>query len=291
MHTAQIRTDSVGLLSMLAAVFFFSLMDACMKQLAGTYPPMQVTFLRGAAGLPFVLAMSVAGGDWRALIPVRLRLHVLRGVLAVLTLWLFVYAIRVLSLGDAYSIFLTAPLMVTALSALLLHERVGWRRWSAICVGLAGALIVLRPGGAGVFSLGGLAALSAAAMYALGVILIRVAARTDTAAATVFWTLLVLTALSGALSAPQWTPLQQEHAWWVLLVGATGAAGQWLLTAAFRRTQASVLAPLEYSALLWGVTLDWLLWQALPGYRMLLGSAIVVASGLYIIVRERRLAR
>lgn len=275
---------------MLGAVFFFAMMDACLKQLASTYAPLQVTFLRGAAGLPFVLAISVTHGSWSALIPVRWWLHVARGVLSVLTLYAFVYAVSVLSLGDAYSIFLVAPLLVTALSAFLLREHVGWRRWTAICVGLAGAVIILRPSGASIVTMGGVAALAAAALYALGVILIRIATRTDTAAATVFWTLLVLTIVSGLLSIYGWTPLRLEHWGWVLMVGVTGAFGQWLLTDAFRRCEAGVVAPLEYSALLWGVMLDWAIWQVLPNQRMLFGSAIVVGSGLYLIFRERRVA-
>jgi drug/metabolite transporter (DMT)-like permease len=282
------KTDLGGVLSMLGAVLFFAMMDACLKQMAANYGPMQVTFFRGAAGLPFVLALGLYRNTWRVLIPVRWRLHVLRGALSVLTLYTFVYSVSVLSLGDAYSIFLAAPLIVTALSALLLHEHVGWRQWVAICAGLTGALIMLRPSGASIATVGGLAALAAAAMYALGVILIRVATRTDTAAATVFWTLLVLTGLSGLLSISTWRPLRPEHWIWVLLIGVSGAIGQWLLTDAFRRCEASVVAPFEYSALLWGVALDWVVWQVLPNQRMLFGSAIVIGSGLYLILRERR---
>lgn len=284
------KTDIRGIASMLGAVFFFSTMDACLKELSASYSPMQVTFFRGIAGLPLVVAMSLMRGSARDLIPVRWPLHVARGFLSVATLYAFVYAVRELSLGDAYSIFLAAPLIVTALSAPMLKERVGAARWMAIGVGLTGALLVLRPSGASVATLGGLAALAAAAMYALGVILIRVASRTDTAAATVFWTLLVLTLLSGALSIAGWTPVLREHGIWIVLIGVTGAFGQLMLTDAFRRCEASVVAPFEYSALLWGVLLDWAIWQVLPGQRMLLGSAIVIGSGLYIIWRERRLA-
>jgi drug/metabolite transporter (DMT)-like permease len=286
MHTSDLR----GVASMLGAVFFFAMMDACLKQLSATYSPMQVTYFRGVAGLPFVVAMTLMRAPWRVLIPVRWPLHVLRGFLSVLTLWTFVYAVSQLSLADAYSIFLAAPLIVTALSAPMLGERVGWQRWGAIAVGLTGALIMLRPSGAGFDALGGLAAFAAAAMYALGVILIRVASRTDTAAATVFWTLLVLTLVSGVLAIPNWTAVQQQHWIWIGLIGVTGACGQLLLTDAFRRCEASIVAPFEYSALLWGVTLDWVIWSALPGARMLLGSSIVIGSGLYLIWRERRLA-
>lgn len=280
-------TDVRGIFSMLAAVFCFSLMDACLKQMAATYSPLQVTFFRGAAGLPFVLAMSALRRDWRGLIPVRWPLHVLRGLMSVVTLYAFVYAVSVLSLADAYSIFMVAPLLVTALSAPMLGEHVGWRRWVAICVGMLGAIVILRPSGAGLATLGGLAALIAAVFYAVGVILIRIATRTDTAAATVFWTLLVLTCAAGVLSIPGWIPVRTEHWLWIVAIGITGACGQLLLTDAFRRCEASVVAPFEYSALLWGVLLDLFIWQVWPNNRMLFGSAFVVGSGLYVIYRER----
>jgi drug/metabolite transporter (DMT)-like permease len=286
MHTSDLR----GVVSMLGAVFFFAMMDACLKQLSATYSPLQVTYFRGVAGLPFVVAMTLTHSPWRVLIPVRWPLHVMRGFLSVLTLWTFVYAVSQLSLADAYSIFLAAPLIVTALSAPMLGERVGWQRWGAIVVGLTGALVMLRPSGAGLSALGGVAAFASASMYAVGVILIRIASRTDTAPATVFWTLLVLTIVAGALAIPTWTPIQREHWLWIGLIGVTGACGQLLLTDAFRRCEASVVAPFEYSALLWGVTLDWVVWQVLPGARMLVGSSIVIGSGLYLIWRERRAA-
>jgi drug/metabolite transporter (DMT)-like permease len=280
-------TDVRGIVSMLGAVFFLSLMDACLKQLAATYPPLQVAFFRGGAGLLFVVAMTLLHQNWRALIPVRWPLHILRGVMSVITLYAFVYAVSVLSLADAYSIFLVAPLLVSGLSLPMLQERVGWQQWIAICVGLVGALIILRPSGEGLITLGGLAALVAAAFYALGVILIRIATRTDTAAATVFWTLLVLTCTAGILAIPGWITLRSEHWVWIAAIGATGAIGQLLLTDAFRRCAANVVAPFEYSALLWGVSLDWIVWHVLPNQRMLFGAAIVVGSGLYVIYRER----
>jgi drug/metabolite transporter (DMT)-like permease len=283
MNTESLR----GIVSMLGAVLFFSLMDAALKELAGTYSPLQVAFLRGASGLPLVLIPAFVQRSWRVLIPRRWLLHIARGLLSVLTLSAFVYAVGVLSLADAYSIFLAAPLIVTALSGPMLGEQVGWRRWTAIGVGLIGALIILRPTGAGLATLGGLAALISACCYAFGVVLIRIATRTDTAVATVVWTLLTMTLISGALAARDWLPIAPEHWRWVLVIGVTGAIGQMLLTEAFRRCAASVVAPFEYSALLWGISLDWLLWQVLPQQRMFLGAAIVVGSGLYVIYRER----
>lgn len=277
-----------GITSMLAAVFFFALLDACLKQLTATYPTWQVAFFRGASGLPLLLAITAIRREWRDLIPARPWLHVFRGLLTVCTLYAFVYAVGVLSLADAYSIFLVAPLIVTALSVPLLGEQVGWRRWIAIAAGLIGALVMLRPTGAGLLTLGGVAALASAFTYALGVVLIRVASRTDTASATVFWTLLVLTVVTGVLALPDWVDFQPQH--WKLIVelAITGTLGQILLTDAFRRAPAGAVTPFEYTALLWGVALDWFVWHVLPQQRMLSGAIIVVSSGLYVIYRENR---
>ena len=277
-----------GIAAMIAAVFCFALMDACLKQLAAAYPTMQVTFLRGVAGLPLLLAISAIRRDWSDLIPARLWLHVVRGLLTVITLYAFVYAVRALSLADAYSIFLAAPLIVTALSVPMLREHVGWRRWIAITVGLIGALIMLKPSGAGLITLGGLAALISAFTYALGVILIKVASKTDTASATVFWTLLVVSVTAGALSMQGWVGLQPQHWSLIVAMAITGTLGQILLTDAFRRCPAGVVTPFEYTALIWGVALDWFVWQVLPQQRMLGGAIIVVGSGLYVIYREHR---
>jgi drug/metabolite transporter (DMT)-like permease len=123
--------------------------------------------------------------------------------------------------------------------------------------------------------------------YALSAIVVRVLARTDTAVSTIVWQLALLSVFAGLLAIPSWQPLQSEHRLWLAGVGFFGAMGQWLLTMAFRTAPPSVVVPFEYTALLWGVSIDWLLWDALPGSRVLIGGAIVIASGLYLIWRER----
>ena len=276
-----------GILSMIVAVAAFSVMDVTMKRLVETYSPMQVTFLRATASLPFLLLVTGLWGRWRDLIPKRIGLHLLRGCLGVAMLWLFVFAVRFLSLADAYTIYMSAPLLITALAVPFLGEQVGWRRWLAVIVGLIGVIVVLKPTGTGLITIGGLAALASAVLYAISAITIRILSRTDTGAAIIFWVLLFIALLSGIFAVFDWTPLQREHAWLILGVGLFGAIGQHFITYAFRQASPAVVAPIEYTALLWGMTFDWLLWFTLPGSRMLLGAAIIVASGLYVIWRER----
>lgn len=276
---------------MLVAVAAFAGMDAMLKVLAESYPPMQVGALRGAASLPFLLIGVALFGRWRDLRPVRISLHLARGVLGLVMVAGFIYAVKALSLANAYSIFFVAPLMVTAFAVPLLGERVEWQRWLAICAGLAGVLAMLRPSGQVMGMLGMAGALVSALAYALSAISVRVLTRTDTTVSMVFWFLLLLTLFSGLIALPGWVPVDDADWGWILLLGLLGIIGQHFVTEAFRHAPASVIAPFEYTALLWAMGIDWAVWSVLPGLRALLGASLVISAGLYLIWREHRLHR
>ena len=276
-----------AVVAMLAAVAVFSLMDAGLKQLTTHYPPLQVAALRGAASLPFVLAWALATAGIGPLLRVRWSLHLLRGGLGITMMVAFVYAIGSLPLSTAYSIFFVAPLLITALSVPILGEKVGPRRWTAIAIGLVGVLVLLRPTGEGLMSLAALAVLLAALMYAVSAITVRVLARTDSTQSMMVWLMAMIAVGAGLLAIPGWVPLRAVDGWLILGVGIAGALGQYAITEAFRRGEASLIAPLEYTALLWGVLLDASLWGVLPDRVTWLGAAIIVASGLYLLRRER----
>ncbi|TLY77536.1 MAG: DMT family transporter [Gammaproteobacteria bacterium] len=272
---------------MTTAVAAFSGLDATLKLFSQHYPPMQVAVLRGLASLPFMLLPVLALGRLADLKPRRFGMHLLRGALSVAVLGGFIYAVRVLSLANAYSIFLAAPLIVTALSVPLLGDRVDWRTWLAISIGLIGVLTMLRPSASALVTLGALAALLSATAYSFSAIALRVLTRTDTTASVVFWTLGLMTVFAGVIAAPQWVPLQRAHLKWLVAMGVFGSIGQLLFTEAFRSAPPSIVAPFEYTALLWGVAIDWAMWDVLPAGRIYLGGSIVIASGLYLIWRER----
>jgi drug/metabolite transporter (DMT)-like permease len=278
-----------GITAMLVCVACFAVMDSILKLFAGYYPPLQVGAMRGATSLPFVALTITATGRWQEAWPKRWSLHIARGLLALVMLWGFVYAVKLLSLADTYAIFFIAPLLVTGLSAPLLGETVGWRRWLAIVIGLSGALIMIRPSGNHLGTLGALAAIAAAVAYALSAISVRILTRTDSTPSMVLWFLILLTIFAGALSAPGWVPVRAEHWPGLVGLGATGALGQHFITQAFRHAPASVIAPFEYTALLWGAGIDWVVWNVLPGPRLFFGGGVVIASGLYLIWRERQL--
>ena len=275
------------MLLMLVSILLFSLMDAGLKTLSAHYPPFQVAALRGTSSLPLVLAWALSTVGWRPLLKVRWPLHLLRGVLGIMMMASFVYALKRLPLSTAYSIFFVAPLLITALSVPILRERVGPRRWAAIGIGLVGVLVVLRPGMDGFISLPGLMVLLAATAYAIAAVTVSLLTRTDTPQSMVVWFLLIMAVGAGLLAWPQWQPLQWQHAGLIAGIGLAGALGQIALTRAFQLGQASMIAPLEYTGLVWVIGWDWLLWHVLPDRMTWLGAAIIIASGLYLLHRER----
>ncbi|MBV8342597.1 MAG: DMT family transporter [Gammaproteobacteria bacterium] len=271
---------------MIVAVAAFSLMDMLLKLLTAHYPPLEVAVLRGAASLPFMLLPVLLRGRWRELRPHRPGIHLLRSALYVVSLVGFIFGVRALSLANAYAVFLSAPLFVAALSGPLLKERISTGNWAAILIGLAGVLVILRPSAESLATWGALAALAAAVGYALSVIAIRVLTRTDSTASVVFWTVSLMTLFTALLAAPGWVPIAPAHGYWLLALGVLAAIAQYLFTEAFRSAPPAVIAPFEYTSLLWGVGLDRLVWHVLPSARVLLGGGVVIASGLYLICHE-----
>ena len=280
------RKNLRGIVAMLLAVALLSFMDLGLKLIAPHYPPLQVAALRALSSMPLVIAFVAWRGAFASLWRVRWPLHLLRGALGIGMLSLFAYALVRLPLAEAYAIFFIAPLLITLLSGPLLGERVGKARWVAIAVGLLGVLVVLRPTGAGMFTLAGGAVLLAAACYSVSAITVRIVNRTDSLESQVFWLMALVGLGAGAMALPQWVPVRASDGWVLCGVAVTGFLGQLSITEAFRHGEASQIAPFEYSALAWGLAIDWLVWQTLPDAWMLAGAAIIVASGVYLVRHE-----
>jgi drug/metabolite transporter (DMT)-like permease len=271
---------------MLVAVAAFSGMDALLKLLSAHYPPMEVVALRGAAAVPFMVIPLLLMGRLHLLKPVRMGMHFVRALLQLFVLVTFVYGVRSLSLADCYAIFLSAPLIVTALSVPLLGEHVGWRRWVAISFGLVGVVTMLKPSAASIVSLGAVAALLSATGYAFNAIALRIITRTDSTVSVTFWMISLMTVMALSFALNNWVAIRGED--WALLaaIGFFSAIAQHLLTEAFRNAPPSVVAPFEYTALLWGIGIDRVVWAVFPTSRVYIGGGIVIASGLYLIWRE-----
>jgi drug/metabolite transporter (DMT)-like permease len=271
---------------MIFAVGILSFMDAAMKMLTDHYSPLQVAAMRGMSSLPFALALLAWHKDYKQVLRVRPAWQLLRGALSVVTLGSFIYAIKHLNLADADCIFFFAPLLIAALSAPLLGERIEWRGWLAIVVGFGGVVWMLQPGGHHLDTGGAVAALVATVGYVLGSIVLRVVSRTDSSAASTFWFLILVSIGAGLLALPDWRmPLSSDWPW-LLAMGVCGMLGQTAISEAFRLAPPALVAPFEYTALLWGILLDWFLWAQAPNTGLWGGATLVVASGLYMLWRE-----
>ncbi len=280
-----------GVACMVAAVFVFSIMDSLMKRLSAHYGPLQISCLRCLSSWLFLLPPIAWRRSWATLRFTNPPLHLFRGVLGILMLGSFVFAVHRLSMAQTYSLFLAAPLLMTALSVPIHGEKVTGKRWLAIIVGLSGVLVILQPWGKGSISL---AAASAAALaticYSLSALTVRTLGRGNSSMSMVFWYLLLVSIGSGALAIGDWRPIPASDWGWLVAIGVTGALGQMWLTDAFRRAPPSVVGPFEYTAILWAFGIDWIFWSASPSLSLVIGACIVIASGIVIILDERRLA-
>ena len=268
----------------------FSIMDALIKWLSATYPVPQLVVFNALFALIPVALMTMSRGGLPQLRTRRLGLHLLRGTLGTLGGLLAFYAFSRLPLADAYAIIFATPLLITALSVPILGEAVGWRRWCAVLVGFAGVLVMLRPGIAPVGP-GSLAALGAACASACAILLVRKLSVTETTASIAFYSNLTAATLIAATFSPTFT-LPSFHDLMLMAVsGLLGGSALLILIAAYRRTPAALVAPFQYTQMLWAIVLGALFWGDLPETAMLLGASIVAASGLFILYRETALGR
>jgi drug/metabolite transporter (DMT)-like permease len=214
-------------------------------------------------------------------------MHVWRAAIGVTGLGLCFLANHLMPLADAVAITFAAPLIVTALSAPLLGERVELHRWGAVVAGFAGVLLIVKPSGE-MFNIGAFVAVAAAFSMALTQITIRQLNRTDAPITIVIYFTLFST-LFTALPLPfVWiTPTLED--WGVaLLMGLFGGSAQFFVTTAFGLAPASVISPFNYAGLLWSGLLGWLIWSDIPEWHVFLGAAAVLASGLAIMHHETR---
>ncbi len=277
-----------GIVMMLLACLFFSLMDAVMKRLTADFPAIQVTALRAMSSLPLILLYVHWRGAWSSLWRIRWPLHLLRIGLGVAMLTLFAFALKQLPLTEAYALFYISPFAIAALSIPFLGEKVSKASWIAIVVGLVGVLVVLKPSGKGIVSLAGLAVLASALCYAFSAISVRLLSRTDSSESMVWWVMLGVAVVAGLIAAPGWVTVSSKYGWLLVALAITGFLGQLTITEAFKLAPAATVTPFEYSALAWGLGLDLLIWQTIPEFRVFIGAGIIVASGIYLARHEAR---
>ena len=292
-HRAHLgpATPVAGIVMALTAFAMFTGMDTAIKLLAGRYHVLQVMWFNSLFALLAVIVLATLRGRARLLWPRHWRLQLTRWSISYFATIAIFWSYPRLALADAYAILFTSPLLITALSAAVLGERVGWRRWVAVAVGFGGVLVILDPGH-GLVAWAGIAVLGGAVGHAFNMLYVRKIGVAGEAVEATGSAGNVLTLLATPLFLPWvWqTPSLPD----LTLAGAGGllaGSGFLLLASAFRLAPAAVIAPFQYSQMLYGLAVGWLLFADWPTPHMLLGSAIIVASGLYVLHGETRARR
>jgi drug/metabolite transporter (DMT)-like permease len=278
-----------GILLMCAGTCTFPFMNAAVKLLSPYYPAAEITWARFTGHLLVMLAIFLPHYRWSLLKTRKPLIQIGRSVSMLLSNLLFVMAIGRVPLADASAIGFTSPLIVTALSVPLLGESVGWRRWTAVLVGFAGTLLVIRPG-AGLIDSAVLLILLSSFVYALYLIGTRWVSRWDNAA-----TGIVFAALIGSvvMSLPMpWLFVMPASLFDLALfasLGLLGGLGHYLVIRAFQLAPAAVIAPLGYVELVGATALGYAIFGNFPDAWTWVGAGVIIASGGYIALRERRL--
>ena len=291
----------------LGASFAFSLNDALIKALSASYPLHQVVLVRAVVALALTLAVFVpAEGGWRVLQTRRPFAHFLRGLFLVIANMAFFSAIAVIPLAEVTAIFFVAPFLITVFSALFLGEMAGRRRWLALCVGAIGVLLIVQPGGAG-FQWAMLLPLLAAAAYAGVHTLTRnmgLAEHASTMSVYVHATFVAVAILAGIFLGDgrfagsdnpslefifrAWTPIQPIDLLMMVGGGTLIACAGYMISQAYRLSEAGLIAPFEYLVLVLAVFWGYFFWDEVPTALSGAGIVLILGTGLFVAIRETR---
>ncbi len=284
----QRRAALAGLALMTAGIFLFAVNDALGKWLVATYTVGQVLLIRSFAALA-MLAPFI----WRDLasfaVAPRPGLQALRALLATVEVACFYWAVAYLPLADVMAYYLAGPIFVTAIAAVVLREPVGWRRWSAVMVGFAGVLVCLRPGAA-TLSWPALIALAGSFTFSLSMISTRYLRGTSD---TVLVTTQTVAALAfGVVLAPfNWVTPTPRDLGLLALLGMVAMVAHVCVNRSLKLAPASTVVPYQYTTIVWAVVFGYAVFGDVPDVAMLVGAAIIIAAGLFILARERAVSR
>lgn len=279
-----------AILLMIAAVGLLTLSDALAKYLAQSYPLEQVLALRHAVVVIVLLAYAGGRVGYRQLAARNASGQLLRGLLFLSGAALMVASVQVLPLATVTSLTMTAPMFVAALSVPMLGERVNAARWFAILGGFVGVLLIVRPGSAA-FEWAMLLALGSALSNGLRDLVTRRLSRTETSLSQLFWSNVVVTLACFALVDGDWKPLDTTGVIWFVVGGILNAFAHFLAIEAMRAGEAALVAPFRYTALVWASVIGFLVWGHVPSAWVLIGASVIAASGIGMILMERRAHR
>lgn len=286
------QSTRLGILFMVATTVVFSLQDGISRHLAENYNVLMVVTVRYWFFAAFVIALSARRkGGLRRVAATRLPwLQVFRGLLLAAEICVTVVAFVALGLVETHAVFACYPLLVAALSGVVLGESVGWRRWTAIGIGFLGVLVILEPGG-GVVSPAAIVPLVAALMFALYGLLTRYAGRVDSAATSFFWTGVAGAAAMTPFGLWAWEPMSAPDWGWMAALCVTGATGHYLLIRAYEVAEASAIQPFSFLQLVFASAIGISVFGEVLEPNVALGAAIVVGAAVFTLWREGQLKR
>lgn len=262
----------------------------------------EIMFWRQFAAAPVALAWIVASAGLAGLKTQRLGAHVRRSFLGLVGMVFTFGSLVLLPLAEAATLGFTVPIFATILSAIILREKVGVHRWSAVVIGFVGVLVVIQPGSGSFPLTGALVGLTSAFLIGIISLQLRDMGRTEAPATTVFYFSILSSLILFALhvmplprlleAALDWGNASHSLYQWGLILGLglSGGLGQIALTASLRYAPVSTVVGMDYTALLWSTLYGWAIWGVLPGPSTWMGAPIIIASGLYIAWREHRLS-
>ena len=267
-------------------MFMFGIGNAVVKHV--DLPVHQILFLRCLFGLPFLMILRPYIAKKNAYTTTKPKLQILRGVIGFSALYGLYYSIDQLPLADATALSFSTPLFITALSMPLLGEIVGLKRWVAVVFGFIGVIVIAKPTG-DVNLLGVTAGVVAALLDALVMVISRILSKTDAVFTSVFYHTLISLILLAIMCLFNWSPMNFEQAGFLALLAFVSISGHLAIVKAYSIADAVVVAPMLYTLIIWGLLFGYFVWGEDPGGNLLIGTPIVILSGLYIVWRERKL--
>lgn len=283
--TAQQKSNAKGALFALFAFALFATHDLIIKVLGASYGTFQIVFFGVVLSFPLVMLMLMRDRTEATLIPVHPWWTALRTLAAIATGLCVFYALSTIPLAQVYAILFAMPVIVTVLSIPILGERVGLHRWIAVVLGLTGVLVVLRPGSTE-FTLGHGAALSAACTGALASVIVRKIGKDERSAVLLIYPMMANFLLMAGLMPLVYEPMPLEHLGLVGLMATLAFVAGLCLIAAYKAGDATIVAPMQYSQIIWAAVFGSLFFQERADQMTWIGAGIIIFSGLYIVLRE-----
>lgn len=280
---------SGALILAVASTLIFASMHALVRHLSGNLHPVEIAFFRSIFGLAAIAPLM-----WRVGPPVLISrnpgLLAVRGLVGSLSLMTWFYGLSITPIATATALSFTSVIFASIGAAIFLKERMRLRRWTAVALGFAGVLIIVRPGFA-VFEPGSLVIVLAATLWGVGIVLVKTIARTDETVTIVAWTAIWLIIGTAIPAWFFWVPPTWQQLGWLLLIGILGTAGTFAWTEALKTADASLVIPTDFTRLVWAGAIGLVAFGEIPDRWMWIGAALIIGSTLYIGLREAKLTK